>query len=241
LVGPPDRPIYHATKPFAIDISFGESTQYNLHSRRTSAHDVLRTISDGTLSAKGIQPDFIDSLSSHYEGTITEDWLLLGGWSGQQSIPDTLWRTMVADRDPSEGTSIKPDFREACKRVVDSRDEHNNISTSSMIRQGNNMVSKFLRRVNDVAWNRRLFRAKKLARLGLAPLHAAEDDIISVLYGCSVPVILRNLRNNKGKETGGYELIGECYLDGMMDGEAVSESCLEQARKDGSEKMFVLR
>jgi len=248
LVGPPDRPIYRATKSFAIDVSFGESTLHNRSSKHNSPHEEPSTISDGTLSAKGIQLDIIDSLSSHYKGTITEDWLLLGGWSGprsrwkgEQPIPDALWRTMVADRDPSGGGSIKPEFREAFKRAVDCRDEHNNISTSSLIHQGSDMISKFPRRVNDVAWNRRLFRTKKLKRLGLAPLHAAEGDILSLLFGCSVPVVLRKLRDNKGNETGGYELIGECYLDSMMDGEAVSESRLEQARKDGSEKIFVLR
>ena len=241
LVGPPDRPIYHATKSVAADISFGESIQHNRSSRQKSPLEVPRPISDGTLSARGIQLDVMDSLSSQYSGIIAEDWLLLGGWSSQQSIPDALWRTMAADRDPSEGASVKPEFREACKRAVECRDEHNNIDTSSLICHGNDMISKFLRRVNDVAWNRRLFRTKKLKRLGLAPLHAAEGDILSVLYGCSVPVILRRLTNSNGKETGGYELVGECYLDGMMDGEAVSESYLEQARKDGSEKIFVLR
>jgi hypothetical protein len=248
LVGPPDQPIYRATKSFTIDVSFGESTQHSRSSKQNPPHEESRTISDGTLSAKGIQLDIIAELSSHYKGTITEDWLKLGGWrsrrsmwKGKQPIPDVLWRTMVADRDPSGGSSIKPEFKEAFKRAIDCRDEHNNISTSSLIHQSSDIVSKFLRRVHDVAWNRRLFRTKKLKRLGLAPLHAAEGDVLSLLYGCSVPVVLRKLRDNKGKETGGYELIGECYLDGMMDGEAVSESRLEQARKNGSEKVFVLR
>lgn len=255
LVGPPDRPIYRATKSFTADISFGESMQHIRSPGQRLRKEgldtpggVVRAISDGTLSAKGIQLDIIDILSSHYEGIITEKWLLIGGWSGQRSrqgnqqpLPDALWRTMVADRDLPGGTSIKPEFREACKQAIGYRDEHNNICTSSLVHQGNDKLSKFLKRVNDVAWNRRLFRTEKLKRLGLGPLHAAERDILCVLYGCSVPVVLRALRDGQGKETGEYRLIGECYLDGMMDGEAVSESHLEQSRIEKSEKIFVLR
>ena len=41
-------------------------------------------------------------------------------------------------------------------------------------------------------------------------------DIVAILYGCSVPVTLHR------DETGStLTLMGECYVDGMMDGEAM--------------------
>ena len=43
--------------------------------------------------------------------------------------------------------------------------------------------------------------------------------VIFIIHGCSVPVVLRR------KVTGGiqhYEFIGECYLHGMMDGQATN-------------------
>lgn len=52
--------------------------------------------------------------------------------------------------------------------------------------------------------------------IGLVPAKAREGDHICVLYGCSVPVILRK----KGDH---YVLIGESYVHGIMDGEALSQ------------------
>jgi hypothetical protein len=43
---------------------------------------------------------------------------------------------------------------------------------------------------------------------------------ICILYGCSVPVVLRPIRNSESCNEFYYELIGECYVHGMMDGEA---------------------
>ena len=44
---------------------------------------------------------------------------------------------------------------------------------------------------------------------------------ICILYGCSVPVILRPCAGNTGSGEAYYNLIGDCYLYGMMDGEAL--------------------
>jgi hypothetical protein len=70
------------------------------------------------------------------------------------------------------------------------------------------IVAEFLRRVQAVIWNKRLIRTKPYkpdesgkpdepdepdepGRLGLVPEKAQTDDLICVLYGCSVPVVLR--------------------------------------------------
>jgi hypothetical protein len=50
--------------------------------------------------------------------------------------------------------------------------------------------------------------------IGLAPNITEEGDLICILFGCSVPVILR-------KEENDYILIGESYVDGFMHGEAM--------------------
>lgn len=52
--------------------------------------------------------------------------------------------------------------------------------------------------------------------MGLAPMAAQIEDIICILYGCSVPVVLR-------PHKGGFQFVGECYIHGMMDGEAVEQ------------------
>lgn len=51
---------------------------------------------------------------------------------------------------------------------------------------------------------------------GLTPCHSELGDIICILYGCVVPLVLR--RNGVG-----YQLIGEAYVHGIMDGEFVKK------------------
>ena len=60
----------------------------------------------------------------------------------------------------------------------------------------------------------RRFFITRLGYLGLAPNAAREGDLVCVLWGCSVPVVLR-------KEGDHYIFVGECYTHGVMDGEAI--------------------
>jgi len=50
--------------------------------------------------------------------------------------------------------------------------------------------------------------------IGLAPGGAQVGDLITVLLGCPSPMILR-AKNNY------YQVVGETYCDGIMDGEAI--------------------
>ncbi|RAH52211.1 HET-domain-containing protein [Aspergillus piperis CBS 112811] len=60
---------------------------------------------------------------------------------------------------------------------------------------------------------RRLMISSK-GYIGLVPPKTQEGDLVCVLFGCSVPVILR-------KQGSHYILIGESYVHGIMDGEAI--------------------
>jgi Heterokaryon incompatibility protein (HET) len=53
--------------------------------------------------------------------------------------------------------------------------------------------------------------------VGMGPPRAQRDDVVCVLFGCSVPVVLR------AQGDGTWSFIGECYLHGYMDGEALLE------------------
>lgn len=52
-------------------------------------------------------------------------------------------------------------------------------------------------------------------RIGLVSEKARKGDLVVVLFGCSVPVLLRP-SGNDGEGT--FTLVGECFLDGFMDG-----------------------
>lgn len=77
------------------------------------------------------------------------------------------------------------------------------------------------------SWDCRLITTDR-GRLGMAPKQAMRRDIVAVLIGCSVPVVLR-----RSKERDGYEVVGEAFMPGYMQGEAIREGL-------GWEKMILI-
>jgi hypothetical protein len=51
--------------------------------------------------------------------------------------------------------------------------------------------------------------------VGLGPVKARQGDHVCILYGCSVPLIFREIKS-------GFSLVGEAYVHGFMDGEALA-------------------
>ncbi|KAH8660845.1 hypothetical protein BGZ60DRAFT_381584 [Tricladium varicosporioides] len=51
--------------------------------------------------------------------------------------------------------------------------------------------------------------------LGLGPASVQQGDIVAIIYGAEVPMVFRKASGVK------YLLIGEAYVDGIMDGEAM--------------------
>lgn len=60
-------------------------------------------------------------------------------------------------------------------------------------------------------------------RIGMAPQKAMKGDIICILYGCSIPMVLRR-KWDKNE----YTVVGECYLDKFMAGEALELEDVEE-------------
>jgi hypothetical protein len=67
---------------------------------------------------------------------------------------------------------------------------------------------------------------------GALPKQAKEGDLVCVLFGCTVPVVLR-----KHDGSNSYMFVGECYLHGFMDGKAI----VLQVKKEIEEQEFILR
>jgi hypothetical protein len=51
---------------------------------------------------------------------------------------------------------------------------------------------------------------------GVAPCAAQQNDILFLFAGCSTPMIVRPVEVEKC-----FLLVGECYVEGMMDGEGL--------------------
>jgi hypothetical protein len=75
-------------------------------------------------------------------------------------------------------------------------------------------AAKFCGEIDAKARGRKPFVTKK-GHLGLGLDHVEPGDAVAVLIGSQVPFVLR-------KSVGGrYKIVGEAYVDGIMDGEAV--------------------
>lgn len=74
----------------------------------------------------------------------------------------------------------------------------------------------FYRRMENVAVGRRLIVSDH-GYMGIAPENSKQGDTICILFGGRAPFILRETTE------GGHHLIGECYVHGIMDGEALDD------------------
>jgi hypothetical protein len=81
---------------------------------------------------------------------------------------------------------------------------------------------KWERAARDTCWNRTIFTTHK-GYIGVGPKFLLVGDLVCVLSGGRVPFILRR----KGDI---FQLIGECYVYGIMSGQAVE--LIERSRKE---------
>jgi hypothetical protein len=105
--------------------------------------------------------------------------------------PEEFWRTIVADRG-RDGKNPPVYYARACKESFEKGGYVSGaINTTDLINNERcSVIAQFCRRVQAVIWNRALVRTKS-GKLGLAGPNVQVGDKICILYGCSVPVILR--------------------------------------------------
>ncbi len=129
-------------------------------------------------------------------GNLPRKWLDAGGWTNLRlDPPEDLWRTLVANRGP-DGRNPLSFYPTALRVSTDKGMKGTELDTHDLINHGRcSIVAQFLRRVQEVIWNRKLMHTLeepgKPTRPGLVHHNAQEGDSICILYGCSVPVVLR--------------------------------------------------
>jgi hypothetical protein len=195
--------------------------------------------SDPTLFAKGLVLGRIMRVSSRVvDGTISDDCLSMAGWNNADDINklnDRIWRTLVADR-TSEGRHTPFWFRRACMYCLSMTTLDGDLNTSKLIADKTlpETVMSYLKRVQAVVWSRKFFECQEAAEedkslFGLGSRFIKDMDLVCILFGCSVPVVLREKTDDSGRY---YEFVGECYVHGKMDGEALTgmdEDCIAKA------------
>ncbi|MCJ1401431.1 hypothetical protein MMC11_004644 [Xylographa trunciseda] len=181
---------------------------------------------NGSMFVYGFTLDTIAHLSGRIaEGLILKECLKMGGWEesddgNTNQVPPELWRTLVANRGP-DGGDPPSWYHRACLHCLAHRTNAGDVNTGVLIASDNkpSTMKRFLERVQRVIWNRKFLRSNEKKLFGLAPERAREKDMICILYGCTVPVVLREHRVGLDSY---FEFIGECYIHGMMDGEAMT-------------------
>ena len=83
----------------------------------------------------------------------------------------------------------------------------------------------FLTAFEPVAKDRR-FCVTKNGCMGLVPKRAAEGDRLCVFLGGAAPFVIRK------NVSGHYSLVGECYIHGSMDGEAIDMESVEEEEEE---------
>ena len=228
LVGLPDRNWYNAA------LERPAEAQFSKVEHRNGTIRILQVV--------GIEIAKISAIGGHAsKGIVQSEWLDMAGLPSQNvgleaSVSfDQLWRTLVADRD-EEGNKAPRWYGRAFLECIQTPSQDMDIDTQKWINSSHTptLVKDFLRRVQSVIWNRRFFTTDR-GGVGLAPRQAKEGDSICILFGCSVPVLLRRHEVEEGPY---YQLIGEAYLHEMMDGQAFWRKSEEEIMKDS--KIFMI-
>jgi hypothetical protein len=239
LVGKPGqvRRLYNASAGTYPSYRFGNAINLQSAARKTltmwqlgrallieKLSDLDRISCLHSLFVEGIPCGSITKTSPRIsQGVVTRECLELGGldfsshkgrWEADE-IPSKLWRTLVADR-TAEGNTPPSWYPRAIAGCLNNNTEGDLVT--GINRHGDDTpatLSEVLSRIRDVTWNRKLLRTKD-GLLALAPANAAAGDEVYVLLGCSVPVLLR--KSVCGES---FRLIGECFVMGLMNGEAM--------------------
>jgi hypothetical protein len=172
-----------------------------------------------SMFAEGFVIDTIRKLApASQNGSIPESWYDLGrGGDKQQEpwrkLPEDFWRTIVADRSPS-GDNAHRYYPRLISHAVEQNVTEGSltVNTQTIIDGGKCKFARdVLERIQSVIWNRHLMRTKD-GRLGLVPDGAEKNDKICILYGCSVPVLLRPFEKS-GEEVANEQEQRQCKLE----------------------------
>jgi len=152
--------------------------------------------------------------------------------ASDSSVYDAFWKTLVGGRDASGTAEPTEEHSEVFSLILDSTIGHMpslvGQTYSSRRRRGyftlNSLRSRRpakalgdLRIAMRAALTMRRFAISQKGYFALVPRGTQHGDSIVVFEGACVPFVLRSMQN--GEE--GYELLGEAYVHGIMQGEAL--------------------
>ncbi|KAI8635266.1 hypothetical protein F5Y19DRAFT_5621 [Xylariaceae sp. FL1651] len=178
-----------------------------------------------SLHVQGFILDHVEDVSARsLGGVIPISWADIGGWDDAPETvpPESFWRTLVADRG-KDGKNPPLYYATACQQAfMNGGFRGGFVDTTSLIYyERNPIITEFCRRVQSVTWNRTLIKTKN-GWLGLANKNAQKNDLICIIYGCSVPVILRRQP---------MKSLGEVEDEAFEDSLVAMKACMRRIEK----------
>ena len=133
--------------------------------------------------------------------SMSRDWFEAVRWEDApfSDPPDAFWRTLVANRG-HDGKKPPRYYSHACREIFKAGLQEGTVSTTDLPNNlHSSVIAQFHSRMQAVIWNRSLIKTTS-GNIGLASTTVKKGDLICILYGCSVPVILRRCQFRKTKE-----------------------------------------
>ncbi|ETS78370.1 hypothetical protein PFICI_10432 [Pestalotiopsis fici W106-1] len=258
--GDPCRRLTHRLNGKEL-VGTSESRSYNCHGGKKPQVTIelhgKEGAFKGALIAKGFIIGEVVRRSARMAGAvITRDCLAILGAtpdSDANELSRIIWRILCADRDMAGNQAPKkyPKLIQLLKQL--STNGRHSLGHRSAFDQLLDVdilelldddipsnLREFLENLRDTIWDRRVFQLSAIdsvgtALVGIGPRETKIGDMLCILYGCSVPTVLRQFKTDDGVQI--WKLIGGAYVDGVMNGELFQD----RTRGDKDEALFDIR
>ncbi len=227
--------------PSAIQKTLGSRLRGQYNAAQSTQASVQLSDDLRTLFLDGVAVDSIHTLGNVLLPLPGHDLEILPQWESMvqsaQPYPTgedpttVLWRTLIADSGIRGVKSDKHhrDLYDSWHNIFDrnllvlhkSKAEWTQLLDHDTL---NTRAVEFHTAMSEVCVGRR-FLITRQGYVGLGPAHARENDMICIFHGGSVPFLVR--QNDTISE---YDLVGECFIHGLMSGEALAKDNLELRR-----------
>jgi len=151
--------------------------------------------------------------------TYIESWCDRVGWTSSP-IPSS---SHLSPSDMEASLRSNPEWAKHTKTLMAQAQEPNARNpiraakqSLTLCRSGPSIYSRYALRIHTACAHRRLLVTKR-GYIGVAPWNAEVGDVVAVLHGGDTPFLLR-----PAGKLGEYELVGECFVYGIMGGEALA-------------------
>ncbi len=253
-----DEPTLHWSFPLQDYVLYNRKAQGVLSLSGDPQGDILRL--KGVIIGHSTEvAQYIDWTSANKEATIQNPAALTQFWdatSQGQDLPSHskeksftgLAQALTAGLDWDYNSTAKNSARHTADAIEyllhifaatspsDSNQPSSALHTHLLSLRQTHPHGNRLRYQQSIVWicsNRRLFYTNR-GLFGLGPLAIQPGDIAVILYGGYTPFVLR-------PRAGYYQLLGECYLHDMMDGEALELCKRGSGKGELEETTFELR